>query len=99
MEWQDIASAPKDGTPILIFQPDAGFGRISRTPHMPKGALKRGECSYSYDDPRLQWYDDARWAIGYWRPWGGWGNRNCTSVTPTHWMPLPLPPAPQEGGE
>lgn len=85
--WQPIATAPKDGTPILIFQPDR-----SRCHHMPDGALGPNECLYRTDDPRLQWYDDNRWAIGYWRPWGGWGNRNSATVTPTHWMRLPLPP-------
>lgn len=86
--WRSIDSAPKDGTPILIFDPNR-----TRKDYMPIGALKEGECSYSSDDPRLLHYDDERYAIGYWRPWGGWGNRNCARVTPTHWQPLPLPPS------
>jgi len=88
--WQPIQSAPKDGTAILIFEP----GRF-RDYHMPNGALGRDEFSYRTDDPRLQWYDDNRFAIGYWRPWGGWGNRNCATVNPTHWMPLPAAPQTQ----
>jgi len=91
--WHDIATAPKDGTPILIFE-----GHRHRECHMPIDALREGEISYSCDDPRLQWFDDRRWSIGYWRPWGGWGNRNSAAVTPTHWMPLPAPPeAPRTG--
>lgn len=87
--WQPIETAPKDGTPILIFQPSG-----QRNSYMPIDALKEGEFTYRWDDPRLLWFDDARWAIGYWRPYpnGGWGNRNSATVTPSHWMPLPTPP-------
>jgi hypothetical protein len=69
--WQDIASAPKDGTPILIWQP-------SSQKHVWADGV-----------------DDQRYAIGYWRTWepgGGWGNRNDSTVVPTHWQPLPAPP-------
>ena len=91
--WQPIETAPRDGSAILIYQPGSGArSRGHRECHMPEGALLEGECSYQYDDPRLQWYDDRRYAIGYWRPWGGWGNRNSAKVEPTHWQPLPEPP-------
>lgn len=95
--WQPIATAPKDGTAILIYEPTAGFGGRAEECHMPREALGENEFSYQTDDPRLQWYDDRRYAIGYWRPWGGWGNRNSSRVNPTHWMPLPSPPDERAG--
>lgn len=92
-EWRPIETAPRDGTPILIFEPGAGWAGNPREWHMPRGALRTDECGYELSDPRLLWYDDRRFAIGYWRPWGGWGNRNSATVNPTHWQPLPTPPA------
>ncbi len=64
-QWQDISTAPRDGTPILIWE--------------DIGQFNAG-------------YDDTRYSIGYWRPRGGWGNRNNYDVNPTHWMPLLPPP-------
>jgi len=97
-DWRDMESAPRDGTPILIYDPDAGFAGQPREHHMPDGALTAGECIYRLNDPRLQWYDDRRYAIGYWRPWGGWGNRNSATVTPKCWQPLPSPPETENNG-
>jgi len=55
-EWQDIESAPKDGTWVCLYQ--EGFG-------VQLGAWLKGSSSE------------------------GW---NYTE-SPTHWMPLPEPPA------
>lgn len=85
-EWQPIETAPKDGTAILIWQPDG-----AKNWYMPRESLPDGGI-YTLEDERLLWFDDGRYAIGYWRPWGGWGNRNSSTVEPTHWMPLPTPP-------
>lgn len=81
--WQPIETAPKDGRAILIYQPNGHpFGRRERHYDFDhRGQVKN--CAE---------YDDRYYAIGYWRPWGGWGNRNAADVHPTHWMPLPEPP-------
>lgn len=59
-KWQPIDTAPKDGMPVLLWEPDAGeiFGRFV-------GDFELGE-----------WWDDEG-EIRY----------------PTHWYPLPEPPA------
>ena len=78
-EWQPIETAPKDGTPVIIWQADGHHFEHRKswrtTPSAP-----------------IKYFDDQRYAIGYWRPWGGWGNRNAADVRPTHWRPLPNPP-------
>lgn len=71
-EWQDISTAPKDGTRILL----AG---------MPYGPTIRCGC----------------WGIGRYlgRKRGyepGWTDTPGHTFHPTHWMPLPAPPAPSE---
>lgn len=86
--WRPIETAPRDGTAILIFEPKGHYGQLDNW-EMPRGVVAH---SYRSDDPRLIRFDDYRYAVGYWRPGGGWGNRNCADVEPTHWMPLPTPP-------
>jgi hypothetical protein len=81
--WQPIETAPRDGTAILIYQPDYEVG----------GERECERANFHWRDGQAGvWYDDHRYAIGYWRPWGGWGNRNNAHVNPTHWMPLPPVP-------
>jgi hypothetical protein len=79
-DWQDIATAPKDGSAILIFQSQ-------------KPSFATAMDGQKFDDPRYAigywrvWEDGAKWM---------WGNRNCGEVSPTHWMPLPSPPMSSE---
>lgn len=87
-DWQPIETAPKDGTPILIYQPDyEDGGELAWQRHTQHN-------NYDGEDEATDTtsFDDQRYAIGYWRPWGGWGNRNSSHVNPTHWMPLPVLP-------
>ena len=92
-EWQPIETAPKDGRAILIYEPSGHYGRLSNE-------------DWDFNEHGIgtqiaRRFDDYRFAIGYWRinrrpdsneEYGGWGNRNCADVNPTHWMPLPDPP-------
>jgi hypothetical protein len=75
-EWQPIETAPKDGTPILIWQPD-------RDPKPNDGYCDDHRYAIGYW--RLA---HPGWTINA----TPWGNRNSASVNPTHWMPLPEPP-------
>lgn len=72
-DWQPIETAPRDGTPILVFDP-------TRPDH-------RELDGKIYDNPRYAisyyrtWYPpNSQWM---------WGNRNSSECSPTHWMPLP----------
>lgn len=85
-EWQPIETAPRDGSAILIYQAEYDVGGEREHERQKMGGI---EWSGS---PNRAPFDDERYAIGYWRPWGGWGNRNSSRVHPTHWMPLPSVP-------
>lgn len=77
--WQDIATAPRDCTPLLLYvqMPD-------NDPYVQAVCEGQGwsviECGY-YEEPFVN-------ALGEQR--GGWQHE--TAGTPTHWQPLPEPP-------
>jgi hypothetical protein len=80
--WQDMASAPKDGTHVDIWfrgyrVPDAYWGRPD---HHCGEAGSYCDCCPSYDG----WCD----AYGYLTDEDG-----DDGSEPTHWMPLPAPPS------
>lgn len=64
--WQPIETAPKDGTYILGYFPDA-------CDYLP-------QCGITA----------IKWIGSY----AGWGTRGVCGLSPTHWQPLPTPPAP-----
>ena len=62
MEWQPIETAPKDGTPVLLW------------------AL-------------LDWKDDLVPVCGWYAQSSRKWLCHAAWLNPTHWMPLPAPPA------
>ena len=82
-EWQPIETAPKDGTPFLTFSADA-----QANPQESALGIK--------STPALV----MAWLAGDVEPYpvdehGDW--HDFHGYMPTHWMPLPAPPA-QKGG-
>lgn len=76
--WQDIASAPRDGTRVLLWMeptPDPRY--VSNDPAQPVMA------SYVI-------WSDAMKREGMRDGWSWYGPVRCH---PTHWRPLPAPPA------
>ncbi len=88
-EWQDIETAPRDGTEILVWRSDAGVF-LARYTSMDV-FLTAGE---------LEDYDDADIYIEDWF-YADFvqGGRLDKSEAPTHWMPLPEPPKPGDSKE
>ncbi len=80
-EWQDISTAPKDGTCILVTNEDAGGAWVV-------GFKERYQSGMRCENP---WMSRM---LNHWHlPNQG------ASRAPTHWMPLPRPPAlPDEEG-
>jgi hypothetical protein len=80
MAWQPIETAPRDGTPILAFNPMFGVYNTAYTnrwtgepDEIAEGSYRGFPCGFSSN------------GLGSF-PFGQW---DCQ---PSHWMPLPPPP-------
>ena len=76
MEWQPIESAPRDGSPFLIWDGrELGVGMI----------LPKSYAGIPFASMRAAWISDRDedWNIYL-------GGKEVTDAT--HWMPLPAPP-------
>jgi hypothetical protein len=79
MEWQPIDTAPKDGTEILLYQPDGDLTRIAgwvdTSEEVQELVSKKGN---------RETYEWVKRESGYWDADGIWN--------PTHWMAVPPKP-------
>ncbi len=85
MEWQDIATAPKDGTHVLVaFGPYDNGRTFDQSPPT---------VAHWFGPPPLPGLRAGHWYLSV-QTYEG------PSIFPTHWMPLPAPPTlpPNEGG-
>lgn len=74
--WQDIATAPKDGTEINGYRPDQGVF-----------TFRWAEVS-EFENAVIDCHDDPEFAC-WWHDRWGWMEGD---LTPTHWRPLPDAP-------
>lgn len=79
MTWQDISTAPKDGTKVLLFYPNVDSGGPFNLPIIVCG---RWDSNQYAKRPRPYWENDCDF-------WGVVLKRN---FPPTHWQRLPEPP-------
>lgn len=89
--WRDIASAPRDGTHILVTE--AHLGGLGAC-----GPLNE----HGFRDPAdwcdvVHWFDDPAEPGFYSTSWGGDQEHPFAGLT--HWMPLPPPPSQPKEGE
>lgn len=79
MDWLPIETAPRDGTPILVYFPPHQYGPSSMV-----------VVEYRAAEPAANSWPGVpeRWAS----VWGEEGHDECPIDCPTHWMPLPDPP-------
>lgn len=85
--WQPIETAPKDGTRVLFYDPDSS-GLIYA------GVWDAKFCS--------EWPEGAEEAVyrGAWTDYAvaSFAYEEHCEYSPTHWQPLPTPPAIRTGG-
>lgn len=84
-EWQDISTAPKDGTEIILFCPQ-GDGTPGKTYRVTSGSW--------FIPPTISWTPDPEVDEEEAPSWLSWdGGFSEDTMMPTHWMPLPKPPS------
>ena len=87
-QWQDIATAPKDGTSIFIYRKDWDCAPVAQWMDYPSNPVLDASGDYSW---MQGWgHDTMFFCVGeedYWLGWDG-------DPMPTHWMPLPTSPEP-----
>lgn len=80
-EWQPIETAPKDGTYIILYQPDFKDENTVRQARKPR-EMRISTGFFDYYEKR-GWFEFQS-GDGY--------EYQENQIFPTHWMPLPNPP-------
>lgn len=80
-EWRPIATAPRDGHPILAT--DGSAIRVCYPKIFPRKITQGDDMSTSKPGDVWEWFRDERFIPGH-----SW------SMVPTHWKPLDKPPEP-----
>lgn len=88
MNWQPIASAPKDGTEILAWRADCGIVLVRWT-------CMDDFCTESEIEKVSE--EDAMQRDWFFADFVSGGRLEGEEV-PTHWMPLPPPPVEEAKG-
>lgn len=86
-KWMTIDSAPKDGSDFLSFGGPDGSKIAQPTRWLSPGPYSTENGKNTQGARRYQWPDGFYWA-GY--------DGFVGPISPTHWRPLPLPPAPKD---
>jgi hypothetical protein len=83
MEWQPIETAPKDGTWVLMRggYPDDAYDSDEKQPPVVAARWIARQKRMMYQPPGIWRF--CSYDSGYYGEWH----------EPTHWMPLPAPPA------
>lgn len=87
-DWQPIETAPRDGTPLLLYVP--GCNSWNRKRGMPD--IMTGIWDDGYSQMDAGWYGDLGDIDHGYESTGACFEH--IRLSPTHWMPLPKPPEP-----
>ena len=95
-EWQPIETAPSGRAVLIYYTNQLGKGRTIKARHIKRFT----EESNDNADEGVDEYDEANdrytYVEGWWEMldnWDEYGFVKVYSGTPTHWHPLPDPPA------